>query len=373
MFFIFDFDEVAEGAEAGILMGIKLLITLFLLSFPLTFLDDGGNVAIAMIGFAILFAGLYLNIVTLVNAIKRIKDKRNSENPYNHYEADYTKLRKRGKFVLWSIIILSVIGLIFPLYLNFINIKLSRLASFIFLPYLFNIIFYIMLQTEVNGRGKTSIGKYFNEIKEYLLNIFLKKVLLIIAVSFFIFSVLWNVTTEFTEFRYTTINTFMHKVGEFLTTQVQYYDEKFEEARSNNFSMVEKIEEQILYIRNVAHEDADTRFKTAAHSQPNSNTEHIAQTYIDNEPSFVLAYFGYDEDFYNTYGLELSIISNFYQTDYENKYWIMDVYDAMYDKTYYYKYDYEQAKIIEIFENKTQAENEITRIKRELKEMKLQS
>ena len=136
MFFIFDFDEVAEGAEAGILMGIKLLITLFLLSFPLTFLDDGGNVAIAMIGFAILFAGLYLNIVTLVNAIKRIKDKRNSENPYNHYEADYTKLRKRGKFVLWSIIILSVIGLIFPLYLNFINIKLLLRLFLRFFQYL---------------------------------------------------------------------------------------------------------------------------------------------------------------------------------------------------------------------------------------------
>ena len=285
MFLIFDFDSICDGAEAGALMGVKLILLLVLIGVPLMFLGEGGYIAIGILGVAILFGCLYLNIVALVNAIKKIKDKRAEKFLYDGI--DYKKLKKNGKIVLVTMAILTLLGLLLPLSLG--PIKLSKLSSMILYPALFNIAFCFLLSSNVIKKDKINISSAISVLKEYMLDIFIGRFLIIFGIILSLYSWMWHFGIDDPEFQDSKLNSIVYEIADIVTKHVTYYDDKFEEVRKNNFSITESIEEQINYIKNIGNIDPDIYVKVAEYNQPRSNTEYVAQEYKENEPKFVLA------------------------------------------------------------------------------------
>lgn len=361
MFAIFDLDEICDGVEAGAMMGIKGFITIGLLALPLGMFKHAEGVAIPLLAFCFIIAAFFLNILTIVNAIKKIRDKKANENTYDN-KVDYIKLKKNGKIVLLAMIILSIIGAIFPLYFDFLNLKFNKIPSMILLPFLFNVVFVLMLSKDLHTKDMKP--DYINEIKEYFIGVVFGTGLLITGILFFLLSFIWvsftqsgNVKIEVTEK--------IHDYTNFIISQVQYYDEKYEENRSENFSITKTVEEQMNYIITVAHKD-ENEIKKIAESKQNATVE----IYKERVVKFIIDYLDTDfveQNFNEKYGIEIENYQSFIDTEYEGKIGIIKVTDKMYKIECYYKYDYENCKILDIYDNNNLADYEIKKMKEEIK------
>lgn len=361
MFLVFDFDEICDGVEAGAMMGIKGFITIGLLALPLGMFKHAEGVAIPLLAFCFIIAAFFLNIATIVNAIKKIKDKKANENMYDN-KVDYVKLKRNGKIVILSMIILSIIGAIFPLYFNFLNLKFNQIPSMILLPFLFNVIFVLMLSKDLHTKDMKK--DYINEIKEYFIGIVFGVGLLITGILFFLLSFIWVSFTQSGNVKIKVTDK-VHEYTNFIISQVQYYDEKYEENRPENFTIENTVEEQMKYIITVAHKDENEIKKI---KELNNNT--TIEQYKETVEWFIFDYLDTDfieQNFNEKYGLEIEYYQSFIDTDYEGKIGIIKVTDRMYNTEYYYKYDYQNCKILETYNNHNLADYEINKIKEEIK------
>lgn len=359
MFLIFNVDDMFDGMAGLALLAIKLGILVAIITPPLSFLSEGEGVAISILFLAFIIAALLINILTIVTAIKKLsKDKKEKKTwEYTNYYAK--NLKKHCYIVIISMLILSIIGFIIPIPLNFINLRISNTISMILLPFIFNIIFSLLLNGRLDSNKKVPKNFYIDEIKEYIIETLIKKVVRITFILFFIYSLIWLLIhgTIFYEK--------LDIVANIVVSQIQYYDSQYEQNRSDNFDIISTVEEQMSYIKNVLSKDDTEIDKIAKH--------HVgtARYAFEDELTFVVSYLSSDqmEELFNKkYGLSISIYSVLDKTEYEDKIWILKVYDRMYEKSYYYKFDIEQFKILEKLDNQIETDIMIQNYKIEFKE-----
>lgn len=338
MFLIFNVDDMFDGMSAGIGMLIKLLIFIGIITPPLMFLEGGDWLAIVLpiLVFSII-AGI-TNIIILIKSIKIIVKGKNITR----------KLKIKASFVIISIILLSALGFIFPNYLEIINIKVNNVISAIILPFLFNMLFYILLLgTNIN------VKYCYSTIKEYFIEIFLKKIFKFTFIILYIYSIvfLWSKGYFIKE-----------NYSDFLLSCATYYNNKYEENRNEGNTVIDIIEQQLGYIKNVVSKDQNEINKLVESRVLSLEDENF-------NVNFIKAYLFSDsmkELFNEKYGLDISIYS-LSGTEYEDKIWILDVYDWMYGRTLYYKFDVEQCKVLEEFNSKVSVDRTIQNYKIELK------
>lgn len=338
MFLIFNIDDMFDGMSAGVGMILKLAIIVGIITPPLMFLEGGDWLAIVLPILVFSIIACITNIVTLIKSIKLIANRRNTR-----------KVRIQAFFVMISIILLSILGFIFPNYLEIINIKVNNIISMILLPFLFNVLFYILLL------GTNITIKYcFCAIKDYLIEIFLKKIFKFTFIILYIYSIvfLWS-KGYFIKENYSDI----------LLSCVTYYDNKYEENRNGDFNVIDIIEQQLRYIKDVVSEDQNEINKLVESRLLSLEDENF-------KVNFMRVYLFSDsmkELFNEKYGLDISIklLSN---TEYENKIWILNVYDWMYGRNLYYKFDIEQCKVLEEFNSEVSVNILIQKYRREFNE-----
>lgn len=339
MFLIFNVDDMFDGMSAGVGMVLKLAILVGIITPPLMFLEGGDWLAIVLPILVFSIIACITNIITLIKSIKLIFKGKNIAR----------KLKIKASLVIISIILLSVLGFMFPNYLEIINIKVNNVIGMIILPFLFNIVFYILLL----GTNLT-INYYFSEIKEYFIEIFLKKIFKFTFIILYIYSIifLWSKGYFIKE-----------NYSDFLLSCATYYNNKYEENRNEGVTVIDIIEQQLGYIKNVVSKDQNEINKLVESRVLSLEDENF-------EVNFIKAYLFSDsikELFNEKYGLDISIYS-LSGTEYEDKICILDVYDWMYGRTLYYKFDVEQCKVLEEFYSKDTVDITIQNYKREFKE-----
>ncbi len=365
MFFLFDIDSLFDGMASGIGLGVKLLVTVGLIATPIAFMKAAEGIALRCILFSIVLAMLIIELLIIGKSIKKIIGKNKKEN--NQNEANNTKvdldnktarLRRNAIIVLVSMIIISIIGYCFPLYLNLINLKFQSVPSAIVLTYFFIGIFAVLLSDYANNDNKNKIWNFIKGTIIYTFKIFIGYVLIISAIIFFIVSVIYNMGQD-RDFRNTGLKNAFESFSNVLHTQIMYYDEKYAEYRPENSDIKTIVEDELYNIKYVYSKDNEIIEKLAMEDAKTKENLEYETTKLSEDPEyFFYKYLGsnlMEEEFENKVGIAIHQ-SSMDNTKYEDKRAFIKAYDLMYEIAYYYEFDLEKCKIIDTLQNEDEVD-----------------
>ncbi len=336
MFFLVDFDDISGGIGAF----IKIFIIIGLLAIPLGFLKwNDDSLTIGTLVFALCVAGFITNILTIASGLKKVKkDKLGKDN----------KLTKNLMIITICFIVTSIIGYIMKF--KIWNITLKGFASMAAFSFLFNIIFSLLLQNKFY-EGKMKFGDYIKFVLKFLKYKVIGQQLLIGAVVLFLVSLICNFGLEDRDFKGSGLNKFASNLVNYITTNVVYYDSKYEDVRAGKAAK-EIAQEEIKHIMNdLATNDKEIDKLTSYHIGTNrtafETVRKFTTAYITNKKLM--------KPFVDEYGINigLTLISN--DEKYDNLF-VITLYDYSVGKTLYYKFDIDTGEIGEQFKNKEEAE-----------------
>lgn len=329
MFFIFDLGELCDGAAAGVGIGIVLIILFIAIGLPIAFLSEAGGIGLSALFLAFTISALICNIAVAILALKKLK----SSNK---------KIKRNATIVLIMMVTLAIIGFLVPLYEPLLNIKINNAISrMILLPFLCNIIYIALLSIRQDGEKHN--GQYYLEwLKVYFLDMICALFLKFVVIVYFILTVLWSLVLKYEELpKEEILRPKTEAFFNYVSSQFEYIDTKYEEVRGNNFSVTEAVENKISSLKSEIQNNKDMQNKIEESSRLNTIWRKFWDDYKDTNCSIYL-YLDVDRNTLEKYGLavtEYGVINK--------DVIVIRVTDNMYIKTNYYKIDLNKCKIIE--------------------------
>lgn len=336
MFFLVDFDDISGGIGAF----IKIFIIIGILAIPLGFLKwNDDSLTIGTLVFALCVAGFITNILTIASGFKKVRKEKLERN---------NKLTKNLIIITICFIVTSIIGYIMTF--KIWNITLKGFASMAAFSFLFNIAFSLLLQNKFNER-KMKFGDYIKFILEFLKYKVIGQQLLIGAVVLFLLSLICNLGLEDNDFKGSGLNKFASNLVNYITTNVVYYDNKYENVREGKTAK-EIVQEEIRHIMNdLATDDKEIDKLTSYHIGTNrtayETVRKFTTSYITNKKIM--------KPFVDKYGISIGLTHISDDEKYDNLF-VITLYDYSVGKTLYYKFDIDTGEIGEQFKNKEEAE-----------------
>ena len=289
--------------------------------------------------FALCVAGFIINILTIASGFKKVKkDKLGKDN----------KLTKNLMIITICFIVTSIIGYIMKF--KIWNITLKGFASMAAFSFLFNIIFSLLLQNKFY-EGKMKFGDYIKFVLKFLKYKVIGQQLLIGAVVLFLVSLICNFGLEDRDFKGSGLNKFASNLVNYITTNVVYYDSKYEDVRAGKAAK-EIAQEEIKHIMNdLATNDKEIDKLTSYHIGTNrtafETVRKFTTAYITNKKLM--------KPFVDEYGINIGLTLISDDEKYDNLF-VITLYDYSVGKTLYYKFDIDTGEIGEQFKNKEEAE-----------------
>ena len=320
IFYLFDFDDFADGTA----FGVKAFITLGLMAIPLCFIKfTDQNLVYGAIFFSLAIASLIINIITmgygLTKTFKAIKNNNTNKN----------RLIRNFSIVLALFIILSVIGFIIPF--TIWRITLKGFLSMAFLPIICSMVYVLLLDDRVIDKSM-KLKEFFVFILAFLVKFLFGTIIVLTAFLFFAISIFKQFGIEDRDFDGSKFENTATKLFSYISTNAVYYNDNFESVRDNK-PIKDIVQNKITYIANELsqNEDEIKRLDDLTMSAKLDTKLSFLSNYINSKSSM--------KSFKEDYGLTLEFRTVFrgYE-EYEHLY-LLVVYDLAYEKTYFYEFD----------------------------------
>lgn len=342
MFFIIDFDDISGGIGGF----IKLFLIVGILAIPLGFMKwNDDNLVIGTIVLALCISAFISNVLTFISGLKGIKEKKivKTSNLYRNF-----------MIATICFIILSIIG--YFVSLRIWKVTFKGLASVGLLSFLFSIVYTLLLQKDFSNK-KMKLIDYKDFILDFLLYKFLCQQVVIALVIIFATSLVCNFGLEDSDFKNTGLNKLANNIVNYITTNIVYYNDKYEHAR-NGKSPKEVAQDEIRYIMNDLASNPEEKeklasYKVGTNSSSYDKVEDFTKGYISEKRAM--------KPFVDKYGVTIRFICSFDDEEYMNLY-VLKLYDYAYGKSLYYKFDMATGELGEQLEN----EDAVTKYKNEI-------